>query len=211
MRTSAVAAGLNIPISSPASEAAMAVDATPETAVVVGVPQKGATIWEGHELTRSIGFGRSNRLSKQTNRDEVQKVSGVEKDAQECIHNGALPIALRTTDNRVVVGTYTTPITNDLGLDHLIPALLGFKTLTKQRAILDLHTMQLSCTGPEEPGINFSLRTDTFQLTYLLSGHLMLSCCEYQRAIAKAGRVGVTEKELSSVTSSTSASSSSRQ
>ena len=150
--------------------------------------------------------GRSNKKSKQTKRDTALKVTGVGKDAQECTYDGALPVALRTLDNRVVSGTYKSPIVNDLGSEHPVPALLGLRTLIEQRAILDFTTMQLSFTGPGTSRIEFSPGTDTFQLIQAPSGHLMLPCCEYQRADESSAGTGAAEGELSLVSSTSTSS-----
>ena len=63
---------------------------------------------------------------------------------------------------------------------HALPALLGLRTRIERRAIMDFTTMRISFTGPGETRIDYSPGTDTFKVLQAPSGHVMLSCCEYQ-------------------------------
>ena len=122
--------------------------------------------------------GRAGRQAKQTRRERPLDVSGVGTGVQTCTHDCELPITLKTTDDRALVGLYRAPTVDD----NALPALLGLKTLLERRAIIDLTRMQISFTGPGESRIDFSPGTDTFAMMQAPSGHLMLPCCEYGAA-----------------------------
>ena len=112
-------------------------------------------------------------------RDTPLKVSGVGNGHQECHYDCKLPIALKPDDGTgSILGSLTIPSVPNSEL----PGLLGLAALRKNRAILDLSSMQLHFCGPGDIKIESGLPpgTETFQLEQAPSGHLVLPCCEYK-------------------------------
>ena len=62
-----------------------------------------------------------------------------------------------------------------------LPGLLGLTALRKNRAVLDLNTLQVHFLGPGDYDLLSALPpgTDTFQGEIAPSGHLVVPCCEF--------------------------------
>ena len=65
--------------------------------------------------------------------------------------------------------------------DSDLPGLLGLTALRKNRAILDLNTMQVYFCGFGDYDLMKELPpgTDSFQAEIAPSGHMVLPCCEF--------------------------------
>ena len=159
----------------------------------------GGVLWA--RRTTILG-NRHKKSSTQIRRERPLNVSGVGTGAQVCTHDCTLPIALRTTEGKVLSGTYTTPVVND----SPIPGLLGLRALIERRSILDfsqgIENLTITFTGPGKTNIEFSPGSDTFKLYQAPSGHLMLPCCEYERAADVREESGLTLVTSSSASSS---------
>ena len=111
-------------------------------------------------------------------------VAGVGTGQQKCTYDCKSPIALETTDGRLVCGDYASPVLDDD--NHALPALLGLKTLIELKAIIDFSKLTISFCGPGDTKVEYPPGTDTFKLFQAPSGHLMLPCCEYEKDKIKA-------------------------
>ena len=108
-------------------------------------------------------------------------VMGVGKQGQTCFRDCELPVAMSRTRNgktEVHSGTFRAPVIPNSS----VPGLLGLGSLIKNRAILDLNTMQLHFCGSGNARIILPANSDSFQLELSPSGHLMLPCCEFNKA-----------------------------
>ena len=113
-----------------------------------------------------------------TKRDRPLNVKGVGTGGQACEYDSSLPIALRNTDGKLAIsGKLVTPTISKSD----IPGLLGLSSLRKNRAILDMNTLQLHFLGPGDYNLHQSLPpgTESFQLETAPSGHLVLPCAEF--------------------------------
>jgi hypothetical protein len=105
--------------------------------------------------------------------------------AQACEYDSKLPVALRQVDRRAVsIGHITTPTVSS----SMIPSLLGFTSLRKNRAIIDFNTLKLYFCGPGdyELGTGLPPGTDRFQCELAPLGHLVHPCCEYEASTASS-------------------------
>ena len=116
-------------------------------------------------------------------RERELSVSGVGHGAQISTMNANLPIALRAEEESPGAGVLihhghiTVP-----ALEHShTPGLLGLRSLTENRALLDTRTNRLHFVGPGDFKLEKYLPegSKTFQCEYARSGHMVLPCCEY--------------------------------
>lgn len=108
-------------------------------------------------------------------------MSGVGHGAQQCHYDCSLPVALRPSDsNESSIGNIVIPAVHKSEL----PGLLGLTALRKNNAILDFATLELHFQGPGRQPLRQHLPagTETFPLELAPSGHMVLPCCEYERA-----------------------------
>lgn len=120
-----------------------------------------------------------------TRRQQPLKVSGVGHGAQQCHYDCSLPVALRPSDsNESSIGNIVIPAVHKSEL----PGLLGLTALRKNNAILDFATLELHFQGPGRQPLRQHLPagTETFPLELAPSGHMVLPCCEYERAPRRA-------------------------
>ena len=109
------------------------------------------------------------------------QVCGVGKGSQECHYQCALPVAVRPDqESSATLGNLQIPAVSNSDL----PGLLGLTALRNNRAILDFNTLQLHFCGPGDYKLEKEVPpgTDTYQLEFAPSGHIVLPCCEYQKA-----------------------------
>jgi len=143
---------------------------------------------------------RNGQTPSYERRPRPLRVSGVGQGTQACNFDCKLPVAFKQLDGTTVsMGHITTPTVNGSEL----PGLLGLTALRKNRAILDLHNMELYFGGPGDYDLTTSMPpgTDGLQLEVAPSGHLGLPCCEYESG---------TTSQYHSLTSVTQARSSTR-
>ena len=108
------------------------------------------------------------------------RVGGVGKHAQECNHKITNAIGLEDGST----GSYAAPVIPDSD----VPALLGLKSLTNQRAIIDTYNNKLYLVGPGGYKIQMSPGSKVHDLKRSNTGHLLLPCSEFgksQRADAQ--------------------------
>ena len=109
------------------------------------------------------------------------RVCGVGNGSQSCHYDCTLPVAIQPENsNETNIGDLRVPAVANSGL----PGLLGLTALKKNRAILDFTTLKLYFCGPNDYELEKGLPegTDVYQLETAPSGHIVLPCCEYQRA-----------------------------
>lgn len=105
------------------------------------------------------------------------RVGGVGKGAQRCNQDMTIPLAMARQDGSIKGGTFTAPVIESSSA----PALLGLRSLTEHRAVLDLVSNQLHLLGPGEPRVEFPAGTETFNLERAPTGHLLLPFQEYSK------------------------------
>ena len=88
-----------------------------------------------------------------------------------------LPLAIPRTSGGVQGGTFSAPCIDGSSA----PALLGLKSLTEHRAILDMCSNQLHLLGPGETRLELTPGTESFNLERAPTGHLMPPFQEYSR------------------------------
>ena len=86
------------------------------------------------------------------------RVGGVGRGSQNCREDVRIPLAIPRSDGSVKGGTYTAPVIEGSNA----PALLGLKSLTQHRAVLDLVSNQLHLLGPGESRFELTEGTETF-------------------------------------------------
>lgn len=127
---------------------------------------------EARQALQGLGADVSTRP-----RSTPLRVGGVGRGAQTCNSDAMLPIALPRADGGVQAGTFTAPIIEGSSA----PALLGLRSLTEHRAILDMCSCQLHLLGPGETRLELTPGTETFNLERAPTGHLLLPFQEYSR------------------------------
>jgi len=102
-------------------------------------------------------------------------VEGVGKNAQECTHQGTLPVALEDAS----VGEFTAPIIEN----SEVPGILGLVRMEQQRAIIDTFGKKYIVPGPNGVEMKLSPGSKIFNLKKAMSGHLMLPVTKYEQAV----------------------------
>ena len=137
---------------------------------------------------RQAAFCReAGRNPPQAEQIEKFKVGGVGKHAQECDHKISTPIGLEDGTE----GFYDAPVIRDSD----VPALLGRKSLTRQRALIDTFSNKLYLVGHGGYRIQMSPGSKVYDLVRSDTGHLLLPCSEF----AKSEPLG-TQKRVSFAT-----------
>ena len=127
---------------------------------------------EARQAIQGLGADVSTRP-----RSAALRVGGVGRGAQTCNNDVMLPIAIPRVDGGVQAGTFSAPIIEGSSA----PALLGLRSLTEHRAILDMCSCQLHLLGPGETRLELTPGTETFNLERAPTGHLLLPFQEYSR------------------------------
>ena len=129
-------------------------------------------------LAQAAGHGCAWQKLKQQ-----LSVEGVGKGADHSSDAVLMPVCLADG----TPGTYFAPVIPDSEL----PALLGLKTLSKYRALIDTHNKQLIFVGEGGYKLQLSPGSKAFQLHSAKTGHLMLPCCCWKDARIKPGQPGL--------------------
>ena len=110
-------------------------------------------------------------------RPQPLNVSGVGQGAEQCTYDSHLPVGLVNTRGESRHGKIDTPTINN---SHL-PGLLGLKSLTANRTIIDTVHNKLYFVGPSDFDLEAMLPPGThcFQAELSPSGHMILPCCDY--------------------------------
>jgi hypothetical protein len=93
-------------------------------------------------------------------------IDGVGKESSQCSQSAVVPIVL--ADGRLA--TYTAPLLDD---SH-VPSLLGLKSMTAHRVLLDLVNDQYIMTGPGGFQLKLSPGSHVIAMKRAPTGHLML-------------------------------------
>ena len=128
--------------------------------------------------------------------DRAVAVEGVGAGSQACRLFCRVPLQLENGDG----GHYHAPIIPN----YSVPALLGLKALTKNRAVLDCFNFQLHFVGPGEIEMKLPLGSRTHKLELSESGHLLLPVASWlsQGANVEADGLNVQQLLLLHATSS---------
>ena len=121
--------------------------------------------------------GKKPELSR---RDRPLTVAGVGNGAQTCTYDSVLPVAFEKKDGSVTNGHIKMPTVDNSDL----PGLLGLDALRRNRAVLDLNTLELHLMGPGDYELSDALPpgTDTYALNLAPSGHLLLPCGMFEQS-----------------------------
>jgi len=131
-------------------------------------------------LAMNAGLGNLIREARLT---QPIGVEGVGEGPQKAEVVAKLPIAV-TTEGKTVLQEYEAPVVPNSD----IPGLLGRRSLTEKRAILDMVTNKLHLCGPGPVRIVLPPNSASLDLQVSKSGHLMLPVTEYQRLSERGGR-----------------------
>ena len=102
--------------------------------------------------------------------DMPLNVSGVGKDSQQARDTMTIDFQLMGQNDEVIQASYCAPVIENSNL----PPLLGLKSLTSRRALLDMHSRLLIFPGQGGVEVKCSPGTQLFQLEMSQSGHLLL-------------------------------------
>lgn len=115
-------------------------------------------------------------------RTQPLRVGGVGKGSQSCHEEVTIPLAMARHDGSVKGGTFSAPVISGSSA----PALLGLRSLTEHRAILDLVSNQIHLLGPGEARLELPEGSETFNLERAPTGHLMLPFQQYAKLTDQA-------------------------
>jgi hypothetical protein len=116
-------------------------------------------------------YGQGTAWSNLENAISVQGVGNGSNEAQQ---EAQVPIALGTNQ----IGTFRTPVLPESDL----PALWGLVSLEKLKAIIDVGSRRLVIPGPGGFKMVMSPGSKSYPLEKSPTGHLLLSCCEWEKA-----------------------------
>ena len=116
-------------------------------------------------LGNQIGARINHRLL-----DMPLNVSGVGKESQQARKAMTVDFQLMGQNDEVIQASYCAPVIENSSL----PPLLGLKSLTAKRALLDMHSRLLIFPGQGGVEVKCSPGTQLFQLEMSQSGHLLL-------------------------------------
>ncbi len=100
--------------------------------------------------------------------------------SQECVQQVTVPMALEMGDTAV----FQSPVIEG----SEVPALLGLKTLTAKRALIDVFNRKLYLIGPGDYELKLPPGSTALSLETAESGHLMLPITEWHRQSSKLQR-----------------------
>ena len=124
---------------------------------------------------------RNGHRPSYNERPRPLEVCGVGNGSQSCHYDCTLPVAIQPENtSETNIGDLRVPAVANSDL----PGLLGLTALKKNRAVLDFTTLKLYFCGPNDYELEKGLPegTDVYQLETAPSGHIVLPCCEYQKA-----------------------------
>jgi hypothetical protein len=110
-------------------------------------------------------------------------IEGVGKSANEATEGVTAAICLEDG----TVGSFQTAVVEDSEL----PALLGLKSLTKLKAVLDCEHKRLLLIGPGGYKIQLSPGSKVLQLHSAPTGHLLLPCTCWEEGKIVPGKPGI--------------------
>ena len=113
------------------------------------------------------------------------RVEGVGKLAQQCNHQGVVPLGIRELEGD---GEFRAPIIPDSD----VPGLLGLTSLAEKSAVLDCKGKQLIFPGPGGINMQLSPGSIVIQLENAPSGHLLIPVSEFKNPSAKSNQKRVT-------------------
>jgi hypothetical protein len=119
-----------------------------------------------------------NLKPEQKKRDKPLVVGGVGHGTQRCTWECTLPAALRRADGTYTEATYSAPTIEGSSC----PALLGLQSLMSHKAILDCGTRTLHLCGDGEAQLTLPPGSESYPLTQVPSGHLLLPISDYAAA-----------------------------
>jgi hypothetical protein len=122
-------------------------------------------LWVKRVRTRAALFGHGCQFQKL---QRVLSVEGVGQNANSTSDEVTMPICLPDGD----VCSYTAPVLEDSEL----PALLGLKSLSEKRCIIDTFNRRLIFVGEGGYKLQLSPGSKTYPLHSAATGHLMLQC-----------------------------------
>ena len=130
-----------------------------------------ATPWNlaGSRTFEHLGNQIGTRVGRRR-LDLPLNVSGVGKDSQQAREAMTVDFQLMGQNDEVIQASYCAPVIENSNL----PPLLGLKSLTSKRALLDMHSRLLIFPGQGGVEVKCSPGTQLFQLEMSQSGHLLL-------------------------------------
>ena len=114
---------------------------------------------------------------------KMLSVEGVGQKANEASDEIVLPICLEDAST----GTFQSAVIQQSEL----PALLGLKSLSKLKSLIDTHNKQLIFVGPGGYSLKLSPGSKVYKLHSAPTGHLMLPCQCWKGAKITPGKPGV--------------------
>ena len=137
-------------------------------------------VWVGRASAQAQTAGQGcvwQKLKK------MLSVEGVGQKANEASDEMILPICLEDAST----GTFQSAVIPESEL----PALLGLKSLSKFKSLIDTHNKQLIFVGPGGYSLKLSPGSKVFKLHSAPTGHLMLPCQCWKGAKITPGKPGV--------------------
>lgn len=128
-------------------------------------------LWVKRVRTKAALFGHGTKFQKL---ERVLSVEGVGQNANSTQEEATVPICL--PDGNVC--SYTAPMLEDSEL----PALLGLKSLSEKRCIIDTFNRRLIFVGEGGYRLTLSPGSRTYPLHSAQTGHLMLQCDAWETA-----------------------------
>ena len=119
--------------------------------------------------------------------NEAKEIGGVGAGNNVCTHHASVPIALPSGD----IGTFEANIIPG----SEVPALLGLRSMTKKRTLLDLHSNHLMFVGQGGYDLQLSPGSRVMKLENSESGHLMLPASEWLNAKSDSGSTALVVNE----------------
>ena len=140
-------------------------------------------------LVGNLWVQRVTEILKQQNMQHLIKwtklpkpitISGVGAGAQMAYWKVTIPTAFLVSGEHNLPSTYTAPVIGDDEHPSRVPALLGIKSMKKNRTVIDLVNGEIHVCGPGDVRMDLPHGTVTFKIEEAPSGHPLLPCTEYQ-------------------------------
>ena len=91
-----------------------------------------------------------------------------------------IPTAFLSSGEHDLPSTFTAPVIGDDEHPSRVPALLGIRSMKKNRTVIDLVNGEIHVCGPGDVRMDLPPGTATFKIEEAPSGHPLLPCTEYQ-------------------------------